>query len=83
MRKSQKVTVYAYVGKWRDGTLGWVVPSLLHPCNTEKNPRKPDLRTNFQFVSDNDEFFLTKITLEPVKQSKRKLFRTAKDIRSR
>ncbi len=81
MKKTQKIIAYAYVGKWRDGTLGWVVPNYLHSQNTEKYPRKPDLRTHF--VPDDNKFFLAKITIEPVKQSKRKLVRTAKDIRSR
>jgi len=83
METPKKTVAYAYVGVWRDNTLGWNVPCFLHTNDTEKLPAKPYIMHK-KFVENDDEFHLVKITITKVRKSKfrKTLIRTAKGLRA-
>lgn len=64
MRKSKsmtKTTGRGWVGRWRDGGIGWVMPAHL----TGRGIDRPS--TDLRYVSDEDTFILCEITVKMVK----------------
>jgi hypothetical protein len=72
-----KTVSYGYVGRWHDGSLGWVMPKFLSDNYGPKHPAVPRLQDN-PFVSAFEDvplFEKCKITIEVVKNKKGKAIR--------
>ena len=66
-RSKTKTVGYGWVGKWRDGTLGWIMPRHVNGLSL----RVPEYPADINFVSDEDQFTLCKITVEEVPGKRR------------
>lgn len=64
MKTPRKTVGYGYVGVWRDGDLGWVLPWCVTGKSDARNPTYP---SENHFVSDEDVFYKCRITVELVK----------------
>jgi hypothetical protein len=67
-RNKDKVISYGYVGRWRDGTLGWSCPSIVRGYRDRQLREKPEV----QDFNENQPHYLCKITIELVKNKKGK-----------
>lgn len=65
MKSKDRVTGYGYVGRWRDGIIGWSIPPCLAPINTRDRPREASAFFD-RFSLTTDRAVLCKITIEVV-----------------
>jgi len=60
---TEKTVSYGWVGRWRDGTLGWFMPQFACACGTDA-PSREKLQ---KYAEPDTRFTLCKITVEQVR----------------
>lgn len=65
-RSERKTVGYGYVGRWRDGTLGWMLPAHL---GGYARPAEPPSDLFQQIALPKDRVVLCRITVEVIKDS--------------
>lgn len=69
--KSNKVKAYGFVGAWRDGTLGWLMPEHIYGWGEKVSRKFPD-RPAKTFLNEPQRLVLCEITVKVVKNKKGK-----------
>lgn len=64
-----KTVGYGYVGSWRDGSVGWFLPTHL---GGTKNQSEPPAHAAGEHSRDDDYFTLCRITVEVLPFSRRR-----------
>jgi hypothetical protein len=64
-----KTTGYGFVGRWRDGTLGWILPDYLSGYSRGSYTEPPSPRFH-KSARPIDRAVLCRITIEVVKDSR-------------
>lgn len=69
MASPTKNVSYGYVGHWRDGQLGWSLPT--HASGSKDRTEPPD-HMMAEYAMDDDFFTLCRITIEVVPGARRR-----------